>query len=305
MIEINISGRLGNQMFQYAFARSLQERKKGEDINLCFKFKNGTVREQNLLQDFNVKHFYTDNKIHPSFIQKIIIYAFRVIRKILNIKTRMEEQVIELKYQKVLNFFGIYWLTQGYYDFPIRNVKNTILVGYFESEKYFESIKEKIKNEFIPKHDIIPANYDLYKKIETKESVCLAIRRGDFIADEHVKKAAFVCAENYFYKAIEEIKQKINNPVFFIFSNDIKWVQENMDFGKETEIYFESKSNPNWETMRLMYSCKHFIISNSTFHWWAQYLSKNEDKIVIAPSRWRNYKVKLDIYDSRWILIDP
>jgi hypothetical protein len=300
MIELNIRGRLGNQMFQYAFARTLQEKKGGEAMNLCFG------KEGNLLQNFNVKHFYTYDKIHPSFIQKIIIFIFYKFKKIkrASIHDRMKEHLIEIRYQKVLNFFGIYWLTQGYYDFPIRNVKNTVLNGYFESERYFELIKEQIKNEFIPRHDIISINYDLYKKIETKESICVAIRRDDFITDEHVKKVAFVCTESYFYKAIEEIKRRINNPAFFIFSNDIKWVQENMDFGKETEIYFENENNPDWETMRLMYSCKHFIISNSTFHWWAQYLSKNEDKIVIAPNRWRNYKCVLDIYQPDWILIE-
>jgi hypothetical protein len=254
-----------------------------------------------------VKKFHSYGKIHPSLIQKIVIYTFIAIRKIrkINFHDRLTEQTFELRYQRILNFFGIYWLTQGYYDFPIRNTRNTILFGYFESVKYFEMIKEQITNEFTPRHDKLISNYDLYNKIEITESVCLAIRRGDYITDEHVKKVALVCTENYFYKSIEIIKKKINNPVFFIFSNDIKWVQENMNFGKGTEIYFENENNPDWETMRLMYSCKHFIISNSTFHWWAQYLSRNKDKIVIAPNRWRNYDLALDIYEPHWILVEP
>jgi hypothetical protein len=256
MIEVYIQGRLGNQMFQYAFARALQEKKNGEPINLCFcKF----LKEKNSLQDFNVLHFYTNEKGYISLYQKMVISIFRIIRKIENInwKDRLTEQIFEFKYQKTLNFFGIYWVTQGYYKFPIKKTKNTILIGYFESAKYFETIKDQIKNEFIPKHDKIPFNYDLYEKIETTESVCLAVRRGDFVTDEHVKNVALVCTDNYYTKAITTIKKKVNNPVFFIFSNDIKWVQENMNFGNDTKIYYESENNPVWETMRLMYSCKH------------------------------------------------
>jgi hypothetical protein len=156
----------------------------------------------------------------------------------------MAELLIEIRYQKFLNFFGIYWLTQGYYDFPIKNIKNTILIGYFESAKYFEIIRE-------------------------------------------------------------QIKKKVKNPVFFTFSDDIEWVRNNMNFGDNTKIYYESGNDPVWEKLRLMYNCKHFVISNSTFSWWAQYLSRNKDKIVIAPSRWRNYDSVLGIYELHWILVEP
>ena len=103
------------------------------------------------------------------------------------------------------------------------------------------------------------------------------------------------------------MQKKLKDPTFFVFSDDIDWVKKNMKFPKST--YFETGDDPVWEKIRLMYSCKHFIISNSTFSWWAQYLSRNKKKIVIAPSRWGNqtYKCKnelIDIYQEDWILVD-
>jgi hypothetical protein len=124
------------------------------------------------------------------------------------------------------------------------------------------------------------------------------------VTNDSVRKEALICTEDYFYKGINVIKGKITNPIFFIFSDDIDWVKNNMEF-KNTKIYFEYGKDPVWEKLRLMYSCKHFIISNSTFSWWAQYLARNIDKIVVAPNRWRNYRRIADVYEPHWILIEP
>lgn len=78
----------------------------------------------------------------------------------------------------------------------------------------------------------------------------------------------------------------VPDPVFIVFSNDIPWVKENLKI--DGEVYYESGRDPVWETFRLMYSCRHFIISNSTLHWWAQFRSLNKDKIVVVPERWYN-----------------
>ena len=97
------------------------------------------------------------------------------------------------------------------------------------------------------------------------------------------------------------MNKKTKNPVYIIFSDDIEWCRENIKFSEN--IYYEDGTDPVWEKLRLMYSCKHFIISNSTFSWWAQYLSRNNDKIVIAPARWHNSGYTNDIYDENWLLI--
>jgi len=95
----------------------------------------------------------------------------------------------------------------------------------------------------------------------------------------------YVCTLDYYRRAIDVIKKKVESPTFFVFSNDIEWVRENISI-PGYDVFYESGNNPVWETFRLMYSCKHFIISNSTFHWWAQYCSRNTNKVVVCPDKW-------------------
>ena len=109
-------------------------------------------------------------------------------------------------------------------------------------------------------------NKELYNVIESTESVCVTIRRGDYVTN--FKNDFFLCDVDYFLEGIKRISQEVKN---------IKI---------DSPCYYESGDDPIWEKIRLMYSCKHFIISNSTFSWCAQYLCRNPNKVVISPDRW-------------------
>lgn len=111
----------------------------------------------------------------------------------------------------------------------------------------------------------------------------MSIHRGDFLY-QRFKNEFHICDEEYFTKAFKEVKEKVEAIVLVLLSNDIEWVRENIK--TELPSYYESGTDPVWEKLRLMYSCKHFVISNSTFFWWAQYLSRNEQKVVVSPDRW-------------------
>ena len=143
-------------------------------------------------------------------------------------------------------------------------------------------------------------NKELYEIIKNTNSVCVTIRRGDFLLNKF-RKQFYICTPEYFEKAINKISKMIEKPQFVVFSDDVEWCKKNMKFPEGT--VFESGNDPIWEKIRLMYSCKNFIISNSTFSWWAQYLSKNENKIVIAPKEWNRFEYTDLIYDKKWILI--
>lgn len=200
-----------------------------------------------------------------------------------------------------MNKLGFFWLNQGYYKFKKSHWKNKEAIGCFESAQYFNNIKEKLQEEFTPIYEKLEKNYKLYSSIENSESVCITIRRGDFLADAF-KNRFYVCTQAYFYKGIEYMQKHLKNPKFFVFSDDVEWCKNNMKFPEGTE--FEDGTDPVWEKLRLMYSCKHFIISNSTFSWWAQYLSRNDEKIVVAPNRWRNGECKLGIYEDSWVKLN-
>ena len=145
-------------------------------------------------------------------------------------------------------------------------------------------MRQVLIKEFVPKRNPLKANKKLYNEIENTNSVFLGVRRGDYLTGNN-RKLFHVCTADYYRNAIQLMSEKVSNPTFFIFSNDIAWVKENIDM-TGYRVYYEPENNPVWETFRLMANCKHFIISNSTLHWWAQYCSGNNDKVVICPNRW-------------------
>ena len=220
--------------------------------------------------------------------------------------TKKNMELAKYKYEKFfasfLSEFGIYYMRQGYVLFKKYNSENKYLLGYFESNKYFEDIRDILLEEFTPKMKPRVENMGLYDYINSGESVCVTIRRGDYVSNPGFKKNHYICTENYFMNAMKIMKKKVKNAKFVIFSDDVEWCRENIKFSGE--VMYESGDDPVWEKLRLMYSCKHFILSNSTFSWWAQYLSRNDKKIVIAPSRWRNNEGVTDIYMSNWLIYD-
>ena len=93
----------------------------------------------------------------------------------------------------------------------------------------------------------------------------------------------------------------IENPKYIVFSDDVEWCKNNMDFPENT--IYENHGNTIYEKLKVMSNCKNFIISNSTFSWWAQFMSNNQNKKVIAPKKWNNFEYCDPIYMDDWILI--
>ena len=317
MINKHVIGRLGNQMFQYATVRAFQMKYyPNEKIILDFSevYSKDNVGYREELSNFRVENFNC-GKMKLNFLQKTLNFNLLIIKFNVLMISKFNHSInyncsmykIEKKLQRIFNKFGLYSFRLGYYQFKKTKAKNICFYGTFESAKYFDDIKEQLQKEFTPKFDVIAKNVTLYQKIKNTNSVCVTIRRGDFVSNEGYKKDLYVCTPEYFAKAIEKIKKIVPDPTFFIFLYDVEWCRKNMKFPKNT--YLESGTDPVWEKLRMMYTCKHFIISNSTFSWWAQYLSRNDKKVVIAPSRWGNQSYKkpdelIDIYQEDWILID-
>lgn len=289
MIVSYISGRLGNQLFEYAYVRSLLEQRGGKE-SIIFNFN--LVKEAGTecdgfcdsLKYFDVfPYFQTTNNIvfkYGNLVQRLIYFLFKVDQKVLK---KFEVS----KWFTFFRKFGI--LFQAYSDnsteLYVPQQNNIFCYGKFENPKYFNGIRSILLKEFTPQIPPLESNRQLYSVIESTNSVCISIRRGDFLSDRF-KDRFLVCDKEYFLNAMDEAKNRIFNPTFIFFSDDIEWVRENIHC--DVPCYYESGKDPVWEKLRLMYSCKHFIISNSTFSWWAQYLYRNEEKIVIAPNRWSN-----------------
>jgi len=309
-----MKGRLGNQMFIYAFARYISKSTNDSDLTFDFSFIKEKAKEfegqylgwEDSLKYFNVKPYITGESDNRALIastnitQKIIVTPFLIIKKAL--KTDDKKYKFEKFYQSILNRFGIYMAENRYVKMSSSQSKVKIISGHFESSSFFNEVRDEILEAFTPCYPPIEKNNDLYSSILSSESVCISIRRGDFVSIPEYRKTHDVCTFEYYQKAINVLKERLDNPKFFVFSDEIDWVKENYKF--DCEVEYETGTDPVWEKLRLMYSCKHFIISNSTFSWWAQYLSRNEKKIVISPSRWSNGDRKTDLLKDATLLID-
>ena len=309
MIYIYMDGRLGNQFFRYAFARQLQKHNPNETIIYNFdaiyrQHKKEGDGQENSLQWFKTIGTDHQDSVNYSIGQYVIWKLFN--RFYPRNGSFYQKDKYERKWLPIMKFFGLYFLNLGYAKFPLKKpwwVKSLIVNGAFECEHYFDGIGEAMKEEFQPKFPLNEANVELLKVIKNTNSVAISVRRGDFVDDTRVRGTYFVCDKKYYEKAIEVIKSRVENPVSIFFSNDISWVKENIKI-EGCQCYYESGVDPVWETMQLMSSCKHFIISNSTFHWWAQYVSDSPKKIVVAPSRWYNDEFKSALFQKNWTLIN-
>ncbi|WP_248406000.1 alpha-1,2-fucosyltransferase [Butyrivibrio fibrisolvens] len=297
MIYVDMRGNLGNQLFDYALARAISE-KTGDNICLNTYY----LHKYKPQYTFNLEYFNL-----PDNVEIVDDMKFPFGANSFSLFSKIARKVAPNIYFSLFSKFGIYvWLRPEYKKIDIANTKNHYVVGYWQSPKYLNGIEDILRKEIVPNKktfednkDVIERNKDLFNIIQKTESVCISIRRGDYISDEKNRKNFYICDEKYFKEAMERINADVPNAVFIMFSDDIEWVKNNIDVGN-TQTYYESGKDPVWEKLRLMSSCKHFILSNSTFSWWAEYLSQNSNKIVYAPDRWFPTKQVSDLYESYW-----
>ncbi len=176
--------------------------------------------------------------------------------------------------------------------FPADNI---FLQGYWQNRFYFDHIRELLLKEIVP---VTVIESVLLSQVQGSSSIAIHIRRGDYINNNLHQ----VCTEKYFLDAIRHLKGEIKDPCFFVFSDDIEYCRSFL--AEHPDIIFveeESAVAAFW----LMKSCKHFILSNSSFSWWAQYLNTN-NKIVVAPPQWFNDPkiTQSGLYYDSWKILE-
>ena len=272
MIIVHLIGGLGNQMFQYALGRSLAYKNNTElkldVIDLNKKVKQGTQRHY-ALNVFKIQENFVDEKEVKELKGGRDGIFFGVMQKIGFFKKN--NYIIEPKFS-----FNPEVLKVG---------KNAYLQGYWQSEKYFKDIRDVICQEFTLKDEYSIEDNEIVKEIKNYNTVSLHIRRGDYIADAKINKFHGCCSLGYYNRAVEYIAKKVKNPVFYIFSDDIEWVKENLKINFPTK-YVSDGILKDYEELILMSYCKHNIIANSSFSWWGAWLNDNPEKIVITPNQW-------------------
>lgn len=174
------------------------------------------------------------------------------------------------------------------------------LEGDFQNEAFFADCQETIRNEFefrSIENDSI--NYKLGLEMKARNSVALHVRRGDYVNSSIIKTAPI----SFYHRAISYMRAKLEEPFFYIFSDDIDWCADNL--GLDHSVYFiqHNKNKDSYKDMYLMSRCRHNIIANSSFSWWGAWLNKNPCKIVIAPNEWMAPRLAKDVVPASWTII--
>ena len=181
--------------------------------------------------------------------------------------------------------------------------KNEYLIGLFQSYKYFEDCRDALLREFrFDSNRLSDSTREMALQMQQCNSVSIHVRRGDYMNGYYYNLLGQVCNLDYYKRAIDEIKRRVDRPYFFIFSDDKEYVAKNLVLDEATYVDFNSGKD-SWQDMYLMTQCRHHIIANSTFSWWGAWLATHEDKIVVAPPRWFNDMEHDDIIPPEWIRI--
>lgn len=265
MITVILKGGLGNQMFQYATARAVAEENKDQLYLNTFWFDTQSKRELNI-KDFNIQGEIIETGLIKRLAYKIPLFKKRGIIGDTYIKE-----------QERFVFDESIFKTSG----------SIIMEGYWQNEKYFKDIRDTLKKEFSLKKPLGGQAHDIKNKIDNCNSVSLHFRRGDYIKNEKLNKIYGASPMKYYRQALDIVSDKVEDSTLFIFSDDIGWVKENFKINKQV-TYVSQKDIKDTEELILMSRCKHNIIANSTFSWWAAWLNDYEEKLVIAPQKWFN-----------------
>ncbi len=300
MIIVKIKGGLGNQMFQYAMARRFQVEYGIDQIGLDL-----TVINRDSLRNFSLHHFaffdrieVIENKNHIAKMQEAL--AKKMVSYFI---AGRQEGIAGNREDFWAAFFALFGVIQRDHSlaedkFFLRFHKNIYMNGWFQEAEMLQPVRDILLEDFQWKPTDI-ANTPVYRQILSTNAVCVHIRRGDYVNNPIFD----VCGNVYYYKAMEYMQRTLTNPVFYIFSDAADEIEGTMRF--PCPVVWIKGEHQDYEDLYLMKNCRHFIMSNSTYSWWAQFLGQARDKVVVAPKKWcLTEDMKVGIYMKDWVLMD-
>ena len=269
-IIIRLMGGLGNQLFQYALAKKIEviNGKLGTNTKIVLDSSSYRIDRKRKceLDKFNIS---------------IPIKKYTILDVVYKLCNRID------KFPS--------WITRDYgavFDLEkhiMKETKCSYLIGFWHNTEYIEDIRALLKDEFCLCDSVsrTPKYQMLVDEICDNNAVAIHVRRGDYLTNGNEDRYVLQGVE-YYKRAINKLSSEINSPVFFIFSDDLDWCKK--EFAQLTDAklkYVEDFDNDNdLLQFELMRKCKHFIIGNSTYSWWASWLAENSEAIKIAPVDW-------------------
>lgn len=271
-----ITGGLGNQMFSYAFFYVISKKYRflftEIDVNQTTDHHNG----------FELNAVFLGIRFHKAKYYELVkkLYLSYFARFLFKKVSQKDAGFVK----NIYNFNGLFSIYQG----------------FWQSELYFKEYEDDIRKLFAFNENTISIkNRIILLDIQACQSVSIHIRRGDYLGNDQLNN---VCTLDYYMSAIQLISSKVTGPVYYLFSDDPEWVKYTFDQPDFIVIDWNENAD-SWQDMFLMSHCKHNIIANSTFSWWAAWLNNNDKKIVIAPKKWYSNADDEDIVPAGWLKI--
>jgi hypothetical protein len=291
MVIVRLIGGLGNQLFQYALGRHIAEIHKTIlkiDISAFETYK----LHKYTLWPFNIRENFATPEEVKALTERRQGAFERLMARIVRRPPRPAPTYIQ---ERELFCF----------DPDILNLPDGVyLEGSWQNDKYFKDIEEVIRREFTVKTPQEGRNLELAGQIGECDSVSLHIRRGTYLKPPYSEVHGTMKLE-YYLRCVESLTQRVEEPHFFIFSDDSEWARDNLRLSYPATLVDHNDDKKDYEDLRLMSQCKHNIIANSTFSWWGAWLNRNPEKLVFAPKRWLRsdaYNTK-DLMPNEWIIV--
>lgn len=277
MIIAKISDGFGNQLFMFACGYAASKRlstKLALDITYLStnNLRNYELDKLNIVYD---KIYSVDNIRYPLNI---------AARKILHLMIRCRYKIFREK-------------DTYKYDERILNIgKNSYLFGYWQTEKYFKDYREDFLKMFTPNYDLSQTCKSLIEKVKNCNSVAVHVRRGDYV------KLGICLDTSYYRHAFDILNKRFEGLTYFVFSDDVEYAKHIFKGIKCNFKYVENESsNSTLDDFFVMKECKHIIMANSSYSWWAAWLNDNPNKVVIYP---KDKQSMSDFYPEEWIVVE-
>lgn len=292
MIIIHVMGGLGNQLYQYAMYEKLKM--LGKEVKLDLYDYKEAVGEDREWRDLELDYFeglvydVCSLSERTLFLDNSRKFFDRVRRKLFGRKDRIVRE------------------TESYMP-ELFDMDNVYLHGFWNSEKYYEDMIPELWQKIVFPPSSNEKNISCINEMENTNSVAIHIRRSDYLKVADGKRYMGICTDEYYKAAMDYIENHVENPVYYIFSDDEEYAREHF-CNDNMKIVYWNKGKDSFYDMQLMSCCKHNICANSTFSLWGARLNTHQDKIMIRPLRHDNYdesspdKIKEEW--NKWVLID-
>lgn len=271
-----VSG-LGNQLFQYAAGRYYAER-YGAELRVAFDAVQPAMSHNSfprplLLQNFSLTApIQSLTQIDRAFLSN----RFILRRSISPIKRMLRVDAYAPPFADRYRFLPVLPVTPG--------TKTLYILGYWQCYPIVDGIAAALRRELALREPAQGKNLDVMKQIHaTPNAVSLHIRRGDYTL---AAEGNIALPMSFYRRAMALMRERVADPTYFVFSDDIKFARQHLPAEARLVFVDHNDDYTAHEDLRLMASCNHHIIANSTFSWWGAWLNPRADKQVIAPRHW-------------------